>query len=535
MPVKTINHILSRCGGGKSRHTISALVKQQSIELTDRIYIFASKTNRLSKQNYKHYADEVIKSELSLIFKIVDSSTTKNVVQAVEETLRSITSGVVFVSHKALSLLDPKLLSGTTLIFDEIPQELIQPLLVRFEEKDRGQHWERFLCTEESQHKNYLRVSIAPDADKNELRRIIKNVNSNHDNSITRDVTRLLNFVLEGYEVLYQTQTQPKANDTPRTFCVYQALEWKTLKDVVDNADAMIILSAQLEETLFGFIAKNLLHLTISTPSITPSIKLETKHKQRARIYPILDANSWSSTLKSSPASEQLIDPNNLIDPRDTVAMHAQRIINKRFGSMNYLLIPNEKDPIIEELQQDNVTKITSAVHGVNDYRHIMHSAFIASNRPNPFEEKTHMMFASDHNLDPTKLRNALITERCHEAAYQSIARTAIRNYTLSSEYEHLIFVPDMEYAEYIANWFDKGCATIDKSLSCTLISAQERKLDDVKKLDMVKRILADKGKPGVTMTDLFAREGISKASFDRYKRKFRSILTQSGLLQASP
>lgn len=534
MPVKTINHILSRCGGGKSRHTISALVKQQSNELTSRLYIFASKTNRLSKQNYKHYADEVAKSELPLTFKIIDSSTTKNVVQAVEEALKTITSGVIFVSHKALSLLDPKLLTGTTLIFDEIPQELIQPLLVRFEEKDRGQHWERFLSTEESQHKNYLRVSIAPDADKTELHRIIKNVNSSHDNSITRDVTRLLTFVLEGYEVLYQTQTQPKTDDTPRTFCVYQALEWKTLKDVVDNADAMIVLSAQLEETLFGFIAKNLLNLTISTPSITPSITLETKHKQRARIYPILDANGWSSTLKSSPASEHLIDPNNLIDPKDTVAMHAQRIINKRFGSMKYLLIPNEKDPIIEELQRDNVTKITSAVHGVNDYRHIKHSAFIASNRPNPFEAKTHMMFALDHDLDPIKLKDTLITERCHEAAYQSIARTAIRDYNISGDSEHLIFVPDMEYAKYIANWFDKGCSTIDKSLSCSLISSEQQRIIDVKKLDIVKRILADKGKPGVSMTALYAREGISKASYDRYKRKFRSELIASGLINTS-
>ena len=533
MPVTSIRHVQSCCGGGKSTKTISELVAHQSTDITDRVYLFASKTKQLSKQNFDNYAAELSKSGYLGPYRLVDSSTEKNVVNALENSLRTSSSGVLFVSHTVVSMIDPKLLNGVTVIFDEVPQELIRTLMVRFEDKDSNQHWEKYLITQDSTYKGYRRVSISPTVDSEELKRIVSNVNLKRDNSITQEVARLLTFILEGYEVLYYTTTDAdsKPSQQNKKFCVYQALEWRGLRDIIDHADSIIVLSAQLKRTQFGFLTQNFLNVSIYTRDISPSIKLEKKHRQRARIYPILREGRWSSTLKRSLASEKLQDPNNTIDFNDTVATHAQRIIDKRFGSMNYLLIPNEQDPLIEPLQSDNVTKITSAAHGVNDYRKILHSAFIASNRPNPFEEKTHTMFALDHGLDPNELNKTLITERCHEAAYQSIARTAIRDFSQIRAEEHLIFVPDMEYAEYLLEWFHDGCATIDTSLSCTLRSQEQKKSDNIEKWNKLVRILSGKGKRGVKMADLLAKEGISRRTFERYKAQFNVQLRQLGFI----
>lgn len=527
MPVTSIRHVRSRCGAGKSLNTITELLKYLVQNETNHLYLFASKTNELSMENFSRFTKAVASTGSKIPHHLIDTSTEKKVLAAIELQIKANANGVLFVSHKAISMLDPKLLKDTYLIFDEIPQELIQTLFVQFEERDRGNGWEKYLTTSQSKHKGYELVQLNPLYTHEEVKRRIINVQTKLDNTITDDVARLLAFLLEGYEVLYQTQT----TRDKRTTCVYQALEWLPFREVVANASVIIILSAQLKETLFGYLATHLLNLPIVEWDIADSVKLETKHRHRARIYTLLASGKWSSTLKQSLANEKLVDPNNQINPADTVSTHVQRIIHKHLGTTDYLFIPNDDDSLIAELQRSNVSIISTSAHGINKYRHLNHAAYIASNIPTPFEIKTHHMFAIDHGLNPSELKSVVVTERCYEAAYQCVARTAIRSPTVNQDMEHIFFVPDMNYAQYLTRWFDAGCATIDTSLACSLKSDIKKDQEDTEKFSIAVRILRDKKSHGTKLTELLRRENISLSTFNRYKRKYRAKLQKLGLI----
>jgi hypothetical protein len=426
-----------------------------------------------------------------------------------------------------LDLIDPDLLKGLTVVFDEIPQELVRTLLVRYEAKDAGHVWEKFLQLSPSPYQGYEKVSLDPAVSSDEIQRFIDNITSSKDNATGTEVARLLKFLRNNHEVLYQTQSSSNG----KQLSVYQAVDWYQLKGIVDSANVLIILSAQLQETLFGFVATHLLKLKIDLRDISDSVKLETMHSHRVRIYPLLAEGEWSSSLKSAVASEVLTDNNHPIVAGSTVSEHMQRVVHSKLGAFEFLLITNTKDQLLPEMEQENVSSITSAAHGINQYRHIHHAAFLSSNRPTPFESRILKMFATDHNLSASDLAEAVITERCYESAYQCIARTSIREAHVQDDFEHIIFVPDMGHADYLVKWFNPGCAVIDKSLSCNLKTCESRAANEQRKLEAIIRILSDKLYRGIKIKDALIREGISRTTFDRDKRKFELELAQRGLI----
>jgi len=142
-------------------------------------------------------------------------------------------------------------------------------------------------------------------------------------------------------------------------------------------------------------------------------------------------------------------------------------------------------------------------------------------------------MFASDHGLSREDIVTAVVTERCHETAYQCVARTSIRNPQPDRDKEHLIVVPDMEYANYIASWFEQGFATIDTQYSFTTLSSVDRqKATDLRKQVVINILLAKQRGLG-KIVDLIKQAGISDSTYKRYKKEFYDELVSLGYLKA--
>ncbi len=525
--VSVIEHVVSRCGGGKSVHTVEQLHIHLEQQTTLSLVLFASKTNALTQQNHDRFQGMIDKSGSHVQAVRIDTTTQGLVMDALSSLLSSKFKGVVFISHHSLAMIKPELLAGVSLFIDEVPQELVKYLSVKYEAQDGGAKWENFITTTKSPHSGYQKVILNPQASTDDIRRFIINVLEGRDNSTSKEVASLLLFLLDDYEVLYTTTT----DSNNRVYKLYQTTHWLQLKGIVDNVNQLVILSAQLEHTLFGFIAKNLLNLKIVQVNITSQLSLEARHKNKVRILPLLEKGSWSAQLKSSLASEKLVQRNKLVTSDLSVSDYAQEFVSTVFKNEEFVLTLNNREELIGALQKSNVKRTSSAVHGLNKYRDIHHAAYLSSTRPSPFEIKALRLFASDHGLDGDALIESVIAERCYEASYQCLARTSIRSPQANPEMEHLFIVPDMKYAKYIATWFEDGCANIDTTRSFATVNAEDQESAFYNRRQIVIRILTDKKNKVAKVSELLKREGISQATFSRYKREHRDNLIELGLV----
>ncbi|WP_144063044.1 hypothetical protein [Litchfieldella anticariensis] len=526
--ITEIYHVSSRCGGGKSLHTIQELHRHLS-QVPQETVVFASKTNDLTQQNHEGFQVVSNQSKAQFIESIrIDSSTEQgSVIQEFSEHLASGYRGVIFISHESLSRVRPDLLKGVRLIVDEVPQELAHAITVRYEDKDHGSKWEAFLKEAPSPHAGYQKTVLDPSVSEEEVQRYIDNIREGRDTSTTQVVALLLEFLLEDYEVMYTTTSSSDG----RIYRLYQAIHWQKLNQIIKNVDHFAILSAQLKKTLLGFIAEHHCGITIKEATITPNINLETKHKNWARIFPILEKEGWSSTLKKRPANEILSHAGTPVTSTDTVAVYAQQIAADILKGRKSILTLNKNDPLHPCMDTDNIARTTNAVHGQNNLRHFDHAIYLASSRPDPFEVKSLQMFAVDHNLDVDGIVGAVRTERCYESAYQCVARTSIRSPQANSEKEHILIVPDMGYAKYIQSWFEPGYAVIDTQHLHTKQPTAKRDNEKDKRRKIVIQILADQQNKRGKLKDLIAQAGISPSSFKRYKEEFRPELEVLGLI----
>lgn len=529
--INEILHVGSRCGGGKSINTIEQLhIHLKKTQPSEETVVFASVTNDLTRQNHEEF--EVVSSGSSSTgiasIRIDSLENQGKVVKEFSEALSTGYQGVIFISHMTLSLVDAGLLQGIRLIVDEIPKDLVNLLSIRREAKDHGDKWEGYLNTQASPHAGYKSVIIDPSADKNEILRLIDNIRSEKDNTKTRKVAELLEFLLADYEVMYTTIT----NSKNRTYRLYQAVHWQKLYQITRNVDSFAILSAQLKSSLFGFIAQSFLGLTITDADITPGFTLEAKHEKKVRIIPFLKEGTWSTTLKSKPANEVLHHEDDAVTSTSSVITYAQEFADNLMGNRNFLVTLNKKDPLIHGLKRDGVVRTRIAMHGMNNFRNYDHAVYLASNRPSPFEIKPLQMFASDHGLSREDIVEAVVTERCHETAYQCIARTSIRETSNKPNRVHVLIVPDMGHANYIASWFDSGYATIDTQFSYSTQLSKEQDTAANKRKIIVTQILMERLLGQEKLNSLVKNAGISMSTFKRYKEEFRDELEKDGLLQ---
>lgn len=531
--INEIYHVSSRCGAGKSRETIKELIYHLLNEAKgDQTYLLASKTNDLTEQNYE-YAEQLIQSHAngySLAIERVDSANNKRtVVRDLETLLESGFKGIIFVSHSALASINPSKLTGTRVVADEAPKELAGSLMVRYEARDTGYPWDKYLIEVPSNHTNYTRVEIAPQANRDDIRRYIDGIKQKRDTATSQDVADLLEFLLDGHEAAYTTTTKSDGS----IFCVYQGVHYHRLQELIKHVDFLAILAAQLDQTLFGFLTQDLLGLSIVEKDINNQITLVRKHKNRARIIPFLESGRWSATLRKKPANDALTISDNSVGSTMSVGQFAQEFAAQLLNQELAVITLNEGEKLTPSLSHLADYRTSTHVHGRNHLRHLDHAVYLASTNPTPFENKILRMFAEDHGLDKGKLARAIMVERCYEAAYQCVARTSIRNDHVDPQTEHLIIVPDLPYAEYIQSWFEPGCAVIDTQYSYQIQRGSNK--NDLKKKDrfnLTLHIITQQNQKKGKLPELVKMAGISMSTFKRYREEFRPELERAGLIK---
>jgi hypothetical protein len=91
-----------------------------------------------------------------------------------------------------------------------------------------------------------------------------------------------------------------------------------------------------------------------------------------------------------------------------------------------------------------NASRLPNVPHGLNDYAGYHNIAFLSALHPTP----DHYCFLANHGLDATAVYNAIY----HQAVYQSVMRTALRN--PANQHPIKIFVSDIGAAQYLQSVF---------------------------------------------------------------------------------
>ncbi|MDW2073510.1 hypothetical protein R7Z42_00590 [Vibrio sp. 1863] len=527
-----VNHIKSRCGSGKSLGLIRDLHKLLETRFTEHLVLFASKTNDLTTQNHGLFTRLNEDKGIEVPCLRVDSTTNKGLVcETINMLLENGSEGVIFISHATLKLLDTELMDQVDLFIDEVPQELCGVFDVKYNADSGLAFWEQqFLVTEPSNYTGYQKVRIADQylptmPNEGTLVQFIEGIYTGNNNRDSVHVAELLTHLQAGYEATYTTTTDSEG----KTSKLYQSTYWLHMKNLLGTARTVTILAAELERSMFGFLAKNFLQMPIEPMSLF-GMELEQKHLNQITIHPILKSGEWSTNLRNSEAHTSLTYQGKALNFTGSVEDVAQRITKHIMQDREFVLTLHSKSKVSDELK-DQASVTTSAVHGMNHLRHLDNAAFLATARPSPFEVKALRMFAKDRGLNADALVDAVITERCYEAMYQCVARTSIRMpYAKVQGREHIFVVPDMKYAEYLSEWFVDGCVNIDTSLSLDTLSATKREDAYYERRRIAVAILTDKKNKVGKVKDLLMKYGISRPTFSNYVKEHKQHLVEVGL-----
>ena len=539
--IKTVSGI---CGCGKTQATLKELVNNQSND--EKLVIFASLTCQLSKQSLEDY--KAFAFSLGLNAEQIDS-TTNNSNTSVSDTLRQLVidgfKGVLFVTHATLlnETLRP-ILQLADIIIDEIPASSVTPLFLHQSDNNVDQmrkYCEFNVC---KHNPTYSVVSIK-DSDITDHNGMVISAEEaaniqiedydNGDRTHSKEFINVLRFLVRGLSVLYYQSKNHKH--------VFQALDFSLLDNLVGNAKSVTILAANINESLVGTVAASLMNINIESHIAIAGLELKQKHNHKIKIIPFLTKGNWSESMKNDYATKKPVMARGklkdyvLTEP--TVLEVFQGFVLQHLSS-DFLYFPNIGDAPLanaEQLESKNIIKLTTACHGINNYRDFKKVAFTAALNPTPDHLKLLDLVNTTSGLMPQTLSNALITDRYLEAAYQCVARSGIRNHVVSNDV-YTVVVPDMRAAQYIAEHFEDGCVEIDSKSGFEVLrtsseAAQTKMQSSVElRLAIVKNILMDKKNKVAAMPELFAKHGITKPTFDRYKREFKSELQSLGLIK---
>lgn len=530
--IQEILHVSSRCGGGKSREAIRELVRHlASMQPATETYLFASNTLALSDQNYSFTLDEVSKyPQCQIPVKKVDYETAVGTVaDEIKKLLKGGYKGVMFISHKALAILSPQLLRDVRVVIDEVPQDLAGTLMVKHDPSRQNTSWEQYLQFSQTTNGDEI-VSLVPNT-RASVENLIRDIRSRFDDTLTFSVADLLEHLLVGQEPVYRGKTTIDGKPCQ----MYQAVYYHPLKKLVDNVSYLAVLSAQLKDTLFGFICVELLKLPIVEKPVNDSTQLEKKHKNRARIIPILSGGDWSTALRKKPANETLVNAQGqFVSSTMPVGMYAQEFAERMLGRQDFMITLNTEEQMLESLAVRGIVRTTTKVHGMNHLTHLDHAVYLAATNLTPFDERIYRKFANDRSLSIAQLLKAIKIERSYETAYQCIARTSVRNQPKSLK-THTFIVPDKEYAQYIKGWFDTGCARVFPEKSFLTKLEYDRRAARQKRLDTLVSILTQRRNKKAKLKDLLKAACLSRAAYDKHIKEFRLELHLKGLLPSKP
>lgn len=503
-------------GAGKTYYSVKKLAET----ILQEPIIFSSLTKKLSLQSYEDY----MKMNPLSPAKLIDSDVFKPVAPEILRVLFSGFKGVLFITHSSyMSILKPTKDLDITVIIDEIPSETIKYVDVIFDDNTAPSIFNEWLVKNKCQHsKNNVFVVELKEEYKEVALTLAEDIRKKKNTAYSEKVAVILESLLSNtVDVMYYANATKEGEILHK----YQSIESQLLHDMVVSNHAITVMGANVMGSSFAYIASNLYGVTF-----TETANYRKTHACKIVIYPYLSEGSWSKTLKNKTVGEGLKDREGTVTVREDIQLFAEKLLDKDF-----LMCKNSDDVVIPSLQDKGIECTTTQVHGMNHYKHLHKAAFIASANIPPDEKKALALFAVDNGLDNKLLTASVKTERCHETNRQFFGRMSVR--TPESETDGIVryaVVPDMGYAMYLAESYPNASIVTDYSYSVAERIISEEKL--VKRadnrLEIVKSILiAKKNKEG-KMPVILDRFGISKPTFDNYKKEFRTTLQELGLLK---
>lgn len=530
--ISCIHHISSRCGGGKSTRSIQYLCNKLINEYPEeKKVIFASVTKDLNAQNYQefikclgNYSSQ--NSDHIGCVKIDDRDYKGHVAETVSECLKSDFSGVIFTTHAVLNFIKPELFYDVALVCDEIPQNLVRTLSVQHKLMDRGDIWESAISTYPSSNPSFEEVRLSMDVDRYKVESFIRDIKASNDNVRSEALADLFRALLDGNEKVYVTSRNEEGGE----YKYYQTVIWLKAKLIAEQVSSWTILSAQLKESLFGFVIQYCLNMSIENVSIDPSSPLEMTHKNKVKIIPFLKKDMWSKTLKMKNVKESL-NYDDLVKLQSdlTVGEYAQEFAAKMMPDDNFFITINEKDKRSNFAKENPERVVKIFVQGMNHLVKYDHAAYLAATVPKITEMAHLHIFAKDYGVSTDVIEKAIMVERCYERAYQVLARTSIRKRSPDPEKEHVLIVPDEKHADYIKDWFDPRFRSVDNSQSL-IKRLSEKELKALDNKNKTIRVLRDYQQGKGTYRYLADLHCINYSTFKECRKRHKDEFIKMGL-----
>ncbi|NOI30199.1 hypothetical protein [Vibrio coralliilyticus] len=491
---KPVYLVGSRCGGGKTKHTLeklaSTLINTPPAKMPT--IVFASLTNKLSEQSYDNFQKNLSSHNkmhsvqyrlltsdraISRSYDLIEESPVaalSNLLHTKDE-VHTRYKGVIFCTHSALSRIDPSLLNGATVIMDELPAsdlgKVINCALPEVAVEAGFITLMDYLHIEAITGSAYSSVRLKEDK-KQEAEQMLRVHEQVGSGMLSQEGIDVINYLVHHpyADVMYKTVEKEDVG----LVHMFQALDYRKFFSVLDGCKKLYLLTASFNSSVVGYLLSSYPEYEV-VEDVKLAGALPQVHKRPIKVIPFLNGGQLSTTLRKSLVTAGLktnatsykkleaeLSPNiptsyvptsygisalkNL-----TVDELLHKFVEKHL-EQSYLLFVNKENmssPFID-IKGKNVQVLSTAVHGLNSFTEYRKAAFVATLRPTRHEETVVKFYAQDTSLSPNAILKALYSERMYEPCYQCLARTAIR---MNEEY---VDVPVAhENTKYIKN--DEG------------------------------------------------------------------------------
>ncbi|PMN64316.1 hypothetical protein BCT27_10145 [Enterovibrio norvegicus] len=449
-----------------------------------------------------------------------------------KQTVLGEFNGVVFLSHASLLQTNKHILNFGRVVVDEIPSSAVQ-LLTLTQTEQTYKHLFQYVQFEPCpKNPKFQKVRLKDDEEtqadaiklvENSVTGIKAKGKRRRDNTFSKEFIQLLKYMLDGFEIIYYTTVaDPDSESAGQILHVFQAIVYHPAKHLIESTKDLIILGSNIKDSMFGLVAETVIGAEIFETNVIYGKELTRHHMHtNVRIVPYLTKRNFSKTLKNSMVNTSLVDRET---EYKTVVEDIQDFAHQVLGR-DYLLFKNEDDKEYYNYESLNVVVRGLHSHGINGYEHITKAAFVGSANPAPDELKLLGVASHELGIGSKTMSKAVLTERYLDPCFQDIGRTAIRNHD-ELETPCTFVVPDMRAALYLKERIPN--AVIDTSLGYERIKQTSPEVQakrdlaaEAKKQVLISFLLDKRAKVG-NLKQLCEKHGISKSSYERYRKDFK-------------
>lgn len=444
-----IYHLSGVCGTGKTEQLINNIELVKNTETST--ILWASLTNKLSEATCRRYKERYPDHEATVISSENCSSVQAEILQRLE-SIGSLTTQILFISHMALSMLRLDTLSQCTVIIDELPTLIGSYQRLKISMQDESVlGLAPYIEYKDSFFDGFQHVAVREEV-RTEAKQFANDLLFNGEpNSDSVKAGNILLGGLSNSSGLYVS-----TSDSWRLFEFFDGLEFISK---LRQLDTVWLLSANLE----GLFVEKLLQAlgcSITTEHALSHLTLPVIHPNTSNIeiLPFLrnDSKERSSSFSSYFASLQASKVIKNCTEEFDVHQLFNRWVCDLFKDNQFIYCKNKHTNAIN---QSNAIELPPMAHGLNSYSHLNEVAFMAHLRPAPEHEAAIKRLAKDINISPQLLVDSYLKQTSYDAAYQFVSRISFRNLnrdengSLTREQAQpscKIVVPDMAHAEYV-------------------------------------------------------------------------------------